>query len=187
MSPKPTFFPTPSDFRAWLQTNHDKFRELLVGFYKKDSGKPSFTWPESVQVALCFGWIDGVRKSLSDTSYTIRFTPRKPNSIWSTVNVKRVQELTEMGLMQPEGLRAFRARKEGKSGIYSYEQKTAAKLGDADEKRFRANKNAWAFFQAQPPSYRRLMIWRVISAKKAETRVKRLDDLIEYSAQGRRV
>ena len=184
---KPSFFASPAALRTWLQKNRDKSLELWVGFHKKGSGKPSITWPESVDEALCFGWIDGVRKSLSDTSYTIRFTPRRPSSIWSTVNVKRVQELTEMGLMQPEGLRAFRARKEGKSGIYSYEQKTAAKLGDTDEKRFRANKNAWAFFQAQPPSYRRLMLWRVISAKKAETRLKRLTTLIEYSEQGRRV
>jgi uncharacterized protein YdeI (YjbR/CyaY-like superfamily) len=184
---KPTFFAKPAALRAWLQKHHDKPLELWVGFYKKGSGKRSITWPESVDEALCFGWIDGVRKRIDDISYVIRFTPRKRGSIWSAVNVKRVAELTRLGLMQPEGIRAFEARKESKSGIYSYEQKTAAKLDDADEKRFRANKKAWEFFLAQAPSYRRLMIWRVISAKKVETRVKRLDALIEESARGRRV
>jgi uncharacterized protein YdeI (YjbR/CyaY-like superfamily) len=183
----PTFFASPAALRAWLKKHHDKRLELWVGFHKKGSGKPSITWPESVDEALCFGWIDGVRKRIDDTSYVIRFTPRKRGSIWSAVNVKRVAELTGMGLMQPAGIRAFEYRKEAKSGIYSYEQKTAAKLDDADEKRFRANKKAWEFFQAQAPSYRRLMIWRVVSAKKAETKMKRLATLIEASAQGRRV
>lgn len=183
----PAFFATPAGLRAWLRKHHDKRLELWVGFYKKGSGKPSITWPESVDEALCFGWIDGVRKRIDDTSYVIRFTPRKRGSIWSSVNVKRVQELTGEGRMQPEGIRAFEARKEAKSGIYSYEQKTAARLDDADEKRFRANKKAWEFFQAQPPSYKQLMIWRVISAKKTETKMKRLATLIEWSAQGRRV
>jgi uncharacterized protein YdeI (YjbR/CyaY-like superfamily) len=184
---QPTFFASPAALRRWLQKHHDKRLELWVGFHKKGSGKPSITWPESVDEALCFGWIDGVRKRIDDTSYVIRFTPRKRGSIWSSVNVKRVAELTGAGRMQPAGLRAFEARKEAKSGIYSYEQKTAARLDDADERRFRANKKAWEFFQAQPPSYKHLMIWRVISAKKAETRLKRLAMLIEYSAQRRRV
>jgi len=184
---QPTFVASPAALRAWLQKHHDRRLELWVGFYKKGSGKASITWPESVDEALCFGWIDGVRKRIDETSYVIRFTPRKRGSIWSSVNVKRVAELTGLGLMQPDGIRAFEDRKEGKSGIYSYEQKAEAKLADADEKRFRANKKAWEFFQAQAPSYRRLMIWRVVSAKKEETRVKRLDDLIEESARGRRV
>ena len=184
---KPPFFASPAALRAWLRKHHDKRLELWVGFHKKGSGKPSITWPESVDEALCFGWIDGVRKRIDETSYVIRFTPRKRGSIWSSVNVKRVQELTRAGLMQPVGLRAFEARKEAKSGIYSYEQKTAAKLDDADERRIRANQKAWEFFQAQPPSYKHLMIWRVISAKKAETKVKRLAALIEASVQGRRL
>src|SRR5712691_6530844 len=128
MSVRPTFFPTPSDFRAWLEAHHDKFQELFVGFHKKSSGKPSIIWPESVQVALCFGWIDGVRKSLDETSYMIRFTPRKPASTWSSINIKFVQELTKKGLMHPAGLKAFAARRAKKSGIYSYEQRKSAKL-----------------------------------------------------------
>ena len=126
--PKPTFFPTPADFRSWFETNRDKFRELLVGFYKKDSGKSSITWPESVQVALCFGWIDGVRKSLGETSYMIRFTPRKPTSTWSAINIKFVQELPRKGLMHPAGLKAFAARNEKKSAIYSYDARPPGSL-----------------------------------------------------------
>jgi uncharacterized protein YdeI (YjbR/CyaY-like superfamily) len=183
----PTFFATPAALRTWLRKHHDKRLELWVGFHKRGSGKASITWPESVDEALCYGWIDGVRKRIDETSYVIRFTPRKRGSIWSSVNVKRVQELTGAGRMQPPGLRAFEARKESKSGIYSYEQKTAATLDAADEKRFRANKKAWEFFMEQPPSYKQLMIWRVISAKKAETKTKRLAALIEASVQGRRV
>src|SRR5260370_29599242 len=121
MPPNPTFFPTHADFRAWLQAHHEKFQELLVGFYKRDSGRPSITWPESVQVAWCFGWIDGVRKSLDENSYTIRFTPRKPTNTWSAINIKFVQELTMKGLMHPAGLKAFAARSEQKSEFYSSE------------------------------------------------------------------
>src|SRR5213080_1139648 len=135
--PKPTFFPMPSDFRSWFETNHDKFRELLVGFYKKDSGKSSITWPESVQVALCFGWIDGVRKSLGETSYMIRFTPRKPTSTWSAINIRFVQELTKKGLMHPAGLKAFAARAAKKSAIYSYEQRKTAKFTRQQAQEFR--------------------------------------------------
>jgi uncharacterized protein YdeI (YjbR/CyaY-like superfamily) len=184
---KPTFFATPAALRDWLEKHHDKELEIWVGFHKKGSGKPSITWPESVDEALCFGWIDGVRKRMDETSYAIRFTPRKRGSIWSSVNVKRVKELTGLGRMRPEGIRAFKDRKESKSGIYSYEQKTDSRLAEEDEKRFRANGKAWVFFQAQAPSYRKLMIWRVISAKKAETRNKRLEALIAESARGRRV
>src|SRR5713101_627574 len=131
MPRKPTFFPTPSDFRAWLEAHHDKFRELLVGFYKKDSGKPSITWPEAVDSALCFGWIDGVRKSLSETSYVIRFTPRRPKSIWSAVNIKRVAELNTLGLMRPAGAQAFERRTGKRSEIYAYEQRKGANLSGA--------------------------------------------------------
>src|SRR5438552_6833915 len=185
MLPKPTFFPMPSDFRAWFETNHDKFRELLVGFYKKDSGKSSITWPESVQVALCFGWIDGVRKSLGETSYMIRFTPRKPTSIWSAINIKFVQELTRKGLMHPAGLKAFAARTAKKSAICSYEQRKTAQFTREQAKQFRANKAAWEFFCSQPPWYQRVCTYWVITAKKDETRLKRLSTLIENSRNRR--
>jgi uncharacterized protein YdeI (YjbR/CyaY-like superfamily) len=184
MPPKPTFFPTPSDFRAWLEANHDKSRELLVGFYKKDSRKPSITWPESVQVALCFGWIDGIRKSIDETSYTIRFTPRKPTSNWSSINIKFVQELTKKGLMRPAGLKAFAARNEKKS-IYSYEQRKNPRFTREQEKQFRANKAACDFFRSQAPWYQRVTTFWVISAKKEETKLKRLSELIRHS-QNRR-
>lgn len=180
------FFPARADFRKWLEQHHAHAQELWVGFYKKDSGKPSITWPESVDEALCFGWIDGIRKSIGDVSYMIRFTPRKSDSTWSSVNVRRVAELTKMGRMTPDGLKVFEERNLAKSGIYSYERANA-KLDAAHESRLRANKKAWAFFQAQPPSYRRLASWWVISAKKEETRLKRLDRLIQDSAHGRTI
>ncbi|HWM92332.1 MAG TPA: YdeI/OmpD-associated family protein [Thermoanaerobaculia bacterium] len=180
------FFSTPSEFRAWLEKHHEREKELLVGFYKKGSGKPSITWPESVDEALCFGWIDGVRKSLGEESYMIRFTPRKPSSNWSAVNVARVEELSREGRMRPAGLKAFEERSEAKTGIYAYEQKDAATLEKAEERQFKANKPAWEFFHSQPAWYRKTAIWRVVSAKKEETRKKRLATLIEESAQGRR-
>src|SRR5205814_4436470 len=120
----PKFFPTPSAFRKWLAANHAKARELWVGFYKKSSGKPSITWPESVDEALCFGWIDGIRKKIDDESYMIRFTPRKPRSVWSAINIRDVKRLLKERRMEPAGLRAFSARKENRSGIYSYEQRS---------------------------------------------------------------
>src|SRR6266852_8859683 len=123
MPPKPTFFPTPSDFRAWFESHHDQFQELFVGFHKKDSGRPSITWPESVDAALCFGWIDGIRRRIDDLSYSIRFTPRRPRSTWSAVNIKRVEELTGLRLMRPAGIKVFETRQEYRSGIYTYEQK----------------------------------------------------------------
>jgi uncharacterized protein YdeI (YjbR/CyaY-like superfamily) len=184
MQPKPIFFPTPAGFRAWFEANHNKSRELLVGFYKKDSGKPSITWPESVQVALCFGWIDGIRKSIDETSYTIRFTPRKPKSIWSAINIKFVRELTKKGLMHSAGLKAFAGRDEKKSAIYSYERKNA-KFTREQEKQFRANRAAWEFFRSKPPWYQKLCTYWVISAKKEETKLKRLSELIRHS-QNRR-
>ena len=184
---EPTFFATPAGFRAWLEKHHETEKELLVGFYKKGSGKPSLTWPESVDEALCFGWIDGVRRSRDEESYTIRFTPRKPGSTWSAVNVARVEELTRLGRMRPAGLAAWEKRSEAKTGTYAYEQKEDAKLEKAEEKQLRANKEAWEFFQSQPPWYRRTVIWRIVSAKKEETRKKRLEKLIEESARGRRL
>jgi len=182
---RPTFFATPSAFRAWLGKHHDDASELWVGFYKKGSGNPSITWPETVDQALCFGWIDGIRKSLDSISYMIRFTPRKPRSTWSSVNTKRVAELTRRGLMQPSGLKAFRERAPAKSGIYAYEQRHNARLRPAEERRFRANKKAWGYFQAQPPSYRKTAIWWVVTAKQEETRARRLATLIESSGRGR--
>jgi len=182
---KPTFFATPSNFRAWLEAHHDKFRELLVGFHKKSSGKRSITWPESVDAALCFGWIDGVRKSIDETSYTIRFTPRKPTSTWSSTNINRVRELTKKGLMHPAGLKAFAARSAKKSGIYSYEQRKHPRFTRDQEKQFRANKSAWDFFRSQAPWYQRVTTWWVISAKREETKLKRLSLLIEHSQHRR--
>jgi uncharacterized protein YdeI (YjbR/CyaY-like superfamily) len=183
----PVFFAAPSEFRAWLEEHHRTVPELWVGFHKRGSGKPSITWAEAVDEALCFGWIDGVRKGIDDLSYAIRFTPRRPRSTWSAVNVKRVGELTEQGLMRSAGLKAFEQRAEEKSGIYAYEQRNAAKLDDAHEQRFRANEKAWSFFQAQPAWYRRAAIWWIVSAKKEETRLKRLATLIEDSEHGRTI
>jgi uncharacterized protein YdeI (YjbR/CyaY-like superfamily) len=183
---KPTFFATPQDFRRWLERNHETADELLVGFWKKDSGKPSMTWPESVDEALSFGWIDGVRRRIDDESYSIRFTPRRRGSIWSAINIKRAQELSNLGRMAPAGLRAFQARDEKKSAIYTYE-KPPAQLAPAEEKTFRANKKAWEYWTAQPPGYRRLALGWVTSAKKEETRARRLAQLIDDSAHGRRL
>jgi uncharacterized protein YdeI (YjbR/CyaY-like superfamily) len=182
---QPTFFATPDEFRAWLAEHHGQATELLVGFYKKGSGKPSMTWPEAVDAALCFGWIDGVRKRVDGLRYTIRFTPRKPRSTWSDVNVKRVAELEALGLMQPAGRQAFAARVETRSGIYSHEQKHDVELDGLYAQTLRANGPAWEFFQAQPPWYRRAAGWWVTSAKKDETRQKRLATLIDDSANHR--
>jgi uncharacterized protein YdeI (YjbR/CyaY-like superfamily) len=183
---KPAFFATAAEFRRWLERHHDSASELLVGFYKVGSGKPSMTWPESVDQALCFGWIDGVRRRIDDESYTIRFTPRKPRSIWSAINIRRAGELKELGLMQPSGLRAFERRSPERSAISSYE-KAPAQLSAAAEAAFRKRKAAWTFFNEQPPSYRRVAIHWVTTAKKEETRARRLAKLIEASASGRRL
>jgi uncharacterized protein YdeI (YjbR/CyaY-like superfamily) len=186
VSMKPTFFPTPSAFREWLEQHHAKADALWVGYYKKGSGKPSITWPESVDEALRYGWIDGVRKSINDLSYAIRFTPRKPGSTWSSVNIKRAQALIERGQMQPAGLKAYQARREDKSGIYSYEQRGVG-LGEPYNRLLKENEAAWGFFQTQPASYRKAVSWWIISAKKEGTRLKRLEKLMAYSAQGRRL
>jgi len=184
---EPTFFETPADFRAWLATNHDSAAELWVGFYKKGSGRPSITWPESVDQALCFGWIDGLRKSHDDDSYKIRFTPRRARSTWSAVNIARVNELHAQGLMHPAGLSAFEARTDDNSAIYAYEQRHDAQLDDNASAQFKANKKAWDFFQAQPPSYQKAALHWVISAKQEATRQRRLAQLIDDSAHGRTV
>jgi uncharacterized protein YdeI (YjbR/CyaY-like superfamily) len=182
---KPRFFRTPAAFRAWLSKNHEAARELLVGFHKKGSAKPSMTWPESVDEALCFGWIDGIRKRVDNDSYTIRFTPRRTRSIWSSVNIKRAGKLTELGLMRPAGVKAFAAREENRSGIYAYEQRTDT-LPEPYAGRMKKHKAAWAFFQAQPPGYRKTIGWWIVSAKQEATRLKRLERLIEESARGKR-
>lgn len=176
----PTFFAQQSEFRKWLEKNHKKETELLVCYYKVDSGKPSMTWTQSVDQALCFGWIDGVRKSIDNISYFIRFTPRKSSSIWSAVNIKKVAELTQQGLMQPAGLVSFELRKENKSKIYSYEN-IEVKFSDGFEKLFKANKKAWEFFLSLAPSYRKLSTNWVMSAKQEATRIKRLNELIADS------
>jgi uncharacterized protein YdeI (YjbR/CyaY-like superfamily) len=181
----PMFFRSQAAFRAWLTKNHATTQELLVAYYKKSSGKPSMTWPESVDEALCFGWIDGIRKRLDDDSYTIRFTPRRPRSIWSAVNIGRAHALIDERKMRPAGRAAFEVREENRSGIYSYEQRSAT-LPEPYARRIRQHKAACSFFQAQPPSYRKAIGWWVVSAKKEETRLKRLAKLIDDSAHGRR-
>ena len=173
----PTYFATPLDFRKWLQENHEQTIELLVGFHKVGSGKPSITWPQSVDEALCFGWIDGVRKSIDKDNYCIRFTPRKPNSIWSAVNIKKIEELTQKGLMQPAGLASFGLRKEEKSKIYAYEKAEVA-FSDNFEAQFRTNQKAWLFFESLAPSYRKVSVHWVMSAKQEATQTKRLNELI---------
>jgi uncharacterized protein YdeI (YjbR/CyaY-like superfamily) len=185
-APEPRFFARPEDFRAWLERHHEDAKELLVGFHRRDSGKPSLTWPESVDEALCFGWIDGVRKSLDQTSYTIRFSPRQASSTWSAKNTRRMSELIAAGRVRPAGIAAFERRDAARSG-YSYEQRRGAALDEADERRFRADARAWAWFESQPPGYRRTAIWWVISAKREETRDRRLGLLIERSACGQRI
>jgi uncharacterized protein YdeI (YjbR/CyaY-like superfamily) len=183
---KPKFFRTPADFRRWLEKNHAITAELWVGFHKKDSAKPSITWPESVDEALCFGWIDGIRQRVDEISYQIRFTPRRRGSIWSATNIKRVKELAKQRRMHATGLKTFAARIENKSDIYSYEQRNTD-LPETYAKLLKKNKTAWDFFQIQPSSYRRMIDWWIVSAKKHETRMARLAKLISASAKGKRL
>jgi uncharacterized protein YdeI (YjbR/CyaY-like superfamily) len=182
----PVFFPTPAAFRRWLEKHHGTEHELWVGFYKKSSGKPSITWPELVDQLLCFGWIDGVRKSLGEESYVIRVTPRKPRSNWSAVNVKRAKELARLGQMHEGGLRVFTDRDVKKTNQYSFERANV-KFDRALEKKFRANTKAWEFFQKQPPGYRKILTWWIVSGKQEATRQKRLDVVIQTSNAGKRV
>ena len=182
----PTFFRTADEFREWLQVNHGSATELLVGFHKKASGQPSISWPESVDEALCFGWIDGVRHSIDDNSYTIRFTPRLPGSTWSSVNVRRARTLSAGGRMVPAGVAAFEARTENRTGQYSYEQRPD-ELIEPYAGMLASHAPAHRFFSHQAPSYRRAAIWWVISAKKEDTRRERAQTLIELSAQGRQI
>jgi uncharacterized protein YdeI (YjbR/CyaY-like superfamily) len=183
----PLFFADPTALRAWFEAHHASSAELAVGYHRKGSGLPSITWPESVDQALCFGWIDGVRRSIDEVSHQIRFTPRKERSTWSAVNIARFTELRAAGLVMPPGLAAFAARAPERSGIYSYEQRHAASLDPGAEAEFRAREGAWEFFSAQPPSYRKTAIWWVVSAKRPETRARRLAALVDDSAAGRRL
>ncbi len=173
-------------FRRWLERNHGREKEVWVGFYRKDSGRSGLTYKEALDQALCFGWIDGVRKKVDEASYAQRFSPRTARSTWSLVNIRRVGELTTMGLMAPPGIKAFEARDPARSGIYSFENRPQDLPAEL-ERRFRKDRAAWAFFEAQPPGYRRTAIWFVMSAKKEETRLKRLAVLMDDSAHGRRL
>ena len=183
---KPTFFSNQFEFRKWLSENHKKKSELLVGYYKVKSGKPSMTWSQSVDEALCFGWIDGIRKSLDADSYCIRFTPRRLTSIWSAVNIDKVKKLTRQGLMQPVGLEIFRKRNKEKSRIYSFE-KGMPKLASLYESKFKQNKKAWEFFTAQAPSYQKVIINWIMTAKQEKTRLSRLEKTIVESENQKRL
>jgi len=182
---KATFFENQLKFREWLEENHKTESELIVGYYKVDSGKPSMSWSESVDQALCFGWIDGIRKSIDKESYCIRFTPRKPNSIWSAINIKKIEQLSQAGLMKPEGLNVFTTRKEGNSKIYSYENEPV-ELSTAFTNQFKQHKLAWEFFINQAPSYRKLTIFWIMNAKQEKTRQLRLEKTIAASEQQKR-
>ncbi|GAB3246869.1 YdeI/OmpD-associated family protein [Larkinella harenae] len=181
-----TFFATPAEFRQWLEENHNTEKELIVGFYKVGSGKPSLTWPQSVDEALCFGWIDGIRKSIDETAYQIRFTPRQAKSIWSAVNIRRIGELIEQGLVHPAGLTVFQKRDLKKAGVYTHEQ-TEWQLSAEFDALLQANEKASQFFRKQAPSYQKSAIHWVMSAKQEATRQKRLTTLIEDSMNGRKV
>ena len=183
----PIFFDSPASFRRWLEENHATSQELYVGYHKKHTGKPSLTWPESVDEALCYGWIDGIRRSWDGEGYIIRFTPRRKTSIWSAINLKKMKQLIKEGRMTAAGLAVYQARKPEKTNKYSFEQRETAKLPPSLEKQFRANKKAWAFFEAQPPGYRRVISFYVVSAKQEATRQRRLERLIRDSAAGKRV
>lgn len=179
------FFAKQEDFRKWLEENHAKEAELLVGYYKIETKKPSMTWSQSVDQALCFGWIDGVRKTIDSESYSVRFTPRRPTSIWSAVNIQKVEELTQKGLMQASGLAAFAKRQEHKSKIYAYEKESVS-LDETFETQFKANDKAWQFFQSQAPSYKKVVIHWIMSAKQEATKISRLQKIITDSEAGRR-
>jgi uncharacterized protein YdeI (YjbR/CyaY-like superfamily) len=182
---EPAYFATEADFRRWLEANHATAPELLVGFWKKGTGKPSIDWPRARDQAFCFGWIDGVRKSLGDEAYTIRFTPRRKGSIWSKVNLERFEALKAAGQMTPAGEQAFEEN-EGKRGVYAYER-PLSELAAGEERQFRANAAAWADWEKRPPGYRKVVLHWVTSAKKPETRAKRLGVLIESCAAGQKI
>jgi uncharacterized protein YdeI (YjbR/CyaY-like superfamily) len=180
----PRYFRSPSTFRDWLERHHATAGELLVGFHKRHTTRPSLTWPQSVDEALCFGWIDGVRRRVDDERYTIRFTPRRAGSTWSAVNLKRIRALIEEGRMRPAGLNAFQTRDRKKAGLYSYEQRRHIKLPPRFVKLVRAKAKAWLYFRAQAPWYQRTVAFWIVSPKQEETRLKRLARLIACSARG---
>ena len=182
----PIFFKNPAEFREWLEKNHQSETELLVGYYKVETGKPSMNWPDSVDQALCFGWIDGIRKKVDEESYCIRFTPRKPRSTWSRINIDKVEELTGKGLMHPAGIEAFNKRKENNSGIYSFENEIKD-LPEEYAEIFKKNRPAWEFYSVQPPSYRKTMTHWILSAKQEATRISRLEKLIAGSGERKRL
>jgi len=186
-SEAPIYFSSPAEFRAWLSQHAATAAELIVGFHKVDTGIPSMTWPQSVDEALCFGWIDGVRKRVDELRYQIRFTPRRPTSIWSRVNIDRVAVLTAEGRMQPAGLTAFERRTERRSILYSYEQEGEITLTPELAKRFKRQRKAWAWFEAQPPGWKRQMLRWVLSARQEATRDRRLEQLMAAAAEGRRL
>jgi uncharacterized protein YdeI (YjbR/CyaY-like superfamily) len=182
-----TFFSSPAEFRAWLEEHHDSASEIWVGYYKKATGKPSLIWSEAVDEALCFGWIDGKVQRIDDERHRQRFTPRRPSSNWSAVNIAKVAELRAQGRMTPAGEAAFAARRDDRSAVYSYERRHEAAFDEEQESRFRANEAAWTWFNEQSTSYRQLATYWVVSAKRPETRAKRLATLVECSAEGRRI
>ena len=181
----PLFFPTAADFRRWLAENHDRADELWVGVHKIGTGRPSITWPESVDEALCFGWIDGIRKKVDEESYTNRFTPRRPDSRWSAKNVRRMEELIAEGRVEPAGMAAYDRRTGTYS--YSYEQRYEARFSPQLEERLHAEPPAWEHLRSQPPGYRQTVTFWVMSAKREETRRRRMEVLVESSAAGRRI
>ena len=181
------FFETSAHFREWLEKHHEVKTELLVGYYKKGTGKPSITWPESVDEALCFGWIDGIRRTVSEEAYSIRFTPRRPNSVWSAVNVKKMEEQLQLGRVFPMGIAAYQKLNEDRSKIYCHERKAPAEFSVEHTSIFEQNEKAWAFFNNQPPYYKNLMKHWVISAKQEKTKISRLEKLMEASENGIRL
>ena len=183
----PIYFATAADFRRWLEANAATASELLVGFHKVGSGKPSMSWSASVDEALCFGWIDGVRKRVDDAAYTIRFTPRKPTSIWSAINIAKIEQLTAAGRMTPAGAAAFAKRTEARSKVYCHEREQDAELSAAELRDFKRHKAAWAFFESTPPGYRKVTLHWITGARKPETRAARLAKLLEACAAGRRL
>ena len=187
MNEEATFFGTPAEFRRWLEEHHSTASELWVGMYKKAAGRPTITWAEAVEEALCFGWIDGKAQRIDEHRWRQRFTPRRRGSNWSAVNIAKVAELRAQGRMTPAGEAAFAARRDERSAVYSYERRHEAALDDDQQAAFRANERAWAWFERQTPSYRQMATFWVVSAKRPETRSRRLARLIECSAEGRRI
>jgi|SRR5687767_3423390 len=186
LNKNPVFFLDQNIFRKWLETHHQTSSELFVGFYKVGSGKPSMTWPQSVDQALCFGWIDGVRRTIDKDAYCIRFTPRKPTSIWSAINIAKVEKLTKKGLMQPAGIEAYKKRKQEKSKIYSFENK-AIKLSEKYERQFKSDPDAWHFFTTQAPSYQKTITHWIMTARQEATQLKRLEQTIAQSSKQKRL